>query len=472
MHPRISRSICFGLAFVLAAASVSSQALIATSRCPEATANHNQRKIVRDDGNNRYVVYSDSLEHVPIIRSVHYDGSAAGWEEPVMVAEGNAPTLTLLRYGKLCLVYCSNDEPSRILYRSSVDFSNWSEPLLLSDSTKDSRLPVADGDSLADLNVMWIESTGEGSETLKHARISQDTIDGLRTVVTKSIIQDLAIANNLSYETNQMIFGYQFNGDSILYFRQMGGEVDIDTIFGVTGSQPCVSYNFDWLDRVPFRLLYLDDDQHLVQVVIDEIGRELVVMEKTQGRTDYVSIDNIAPPFGYSYLYMMDGVLYHAFSKLWSTGIYNMDTISSDPVYPSIAYRNFRIDSVDFIWMEEAGDAFNIFHNRSEKIPTLIDPDPGAAAGGFSISGYPNPFMDVLHIELNTEGWVPDPKIRVYDMSVRLITVLTPHAENSRSFGFRWNGTDASGERVSPGVYILLVEAGKYTAARRIILTE
>jgi len=50
------------IVFLLTAFEISAQTLIATSNYTHATANHNQRKIVRDKADNVYVVFVDSTE--------------------------------------------------------------------------------------------------------------------------------------------------------------------------------------------------------------------------------------------------------------------------------------------------------------------------------------------------------------------------------------------------------------------------
>ena len=56
--------IIINLIFLLQTFVLQAQTLIATSKHPEATANHNQRKIVRDTADNIYVVYQNILSNV------------------------------------------------------------------------------------------------------------------------------------------------------------------------------------------------------------------------------------------------------------------------------------------------------------------------------------------------------------------------------------------------------------------------
>ena len=56
------RNIFVFIILLIALQNIQSQTLIGTSNYQFATANHNQRKIVRDAEDNMYIVYVDSTE--------------------------------------------------------------------------------------------------------------------------------------------------------------------------------------------------------------------------------------------------------------------------------------------------------------------------------------------------------------------------------------------------------------------------
>jgi hypothetical protein len=65
---------------------------------------------------------------------------------------------------------------------------------------------------------------------------------------------------------------------------------------------------------------------------------------------------------------MQNGILYHGFSYgsewNWST---IMDTIAGNPLLPSIAYKSFNFSYVDFIWMVNNGNGYNIYYKHDPK---------------------------------------------------------------------------------------------------------
>ena len=71
------------------------QTLIATSNHTQATANHNQRKIVRDSDENIYVVFVDWVDQQNVVKGVSYDRSAQQWGDPFFIAQGTNPTLAI-----------------------------------------------------------------------------------------------------------------------------------------------------------------------------------------------------------------------------------------------------------------------------------------------------------------------------------------------------------------------------------------
>ena len=79
----------------LLAVDITAQTLIATSNHPEATANHNQRKIVRDSNDNIYVVFVDTNNQESVIKGVMYDNIAGQWNNAFEIINGQNPTLSI-----------------------------------------------------------------------------------------------------------------------------------------------------------------------------------------------------------------------------------------------------------------------------------------------------------------------------------------------------------------------------------------
>jgi len=132
------KTIIFSLTLICAV-NIQAQTLIATSFHPQATANHNQRKVVRVS-DQAFVVFEDSNHfsnnNINIIRGVQgfvaVDTSV--WANPFDLVAGRSPTLTVYPEGNFFLVYETNDFLTRIGVITSNDFINWSSQMIISDT--------------------------------------------------------------------------------------------------------------------------------------------------------------------------------------------------------------------------------------------------------------------------------------------------------------------------------------------------
>ena len=89
---------------------------------------------------------------------------------------------------------------------------------------------------------------------------------------------------------------------------------------------------------------------------------------------------------------------------------------------------------------------------------------------------YPNPF--------NPETWIPyqlaedtDVSIRIYNTSGRLVRVLDLDYRNAGTYMSKnraayWDGRDENGEPVASGVYVYAIQAGNFTAVRKMVILK
>ena len=468
------KSLFIFTAMALFAGVVISQTQIAVTQHSEATVNHNQRKIVRDSWDNVYVVYTDVTDESVVIKGVQYDRDEEEWGDPFVITPGKNPTLAISQTDMIHLVYESPDDDPVIEHMSSEDFLDWSEPADLSDPGNASRLPLADVDSANRLNVFWIQEQ-VSSEALKYCCIENDSIVYASVITIRDQIYDVAIANHLEYEMNHLFFAVQFTWDSVGFFMSNDHMQSHDTLLLAPASSPCITFNSDyqWMyPQVNTRFLYFD---HTLRIVEVEYWPELGGMTDRQLITeaaDFVAIDNLAPPIGYSFIFMKNDVLYHGFSygALWNW-YSTMDTISpvAEISNPSIAYKKFNFEYIDMIWMDGADDNFAIYHKRDAKhqwMPGITDTETGK---GFSINGYPNPFIEQLTIKVTVEVKDVIPGIEIYNTQSQLITTLNPTTAGERRYEFKWDGTNTMGDAVVPGIYIILCKVGDKATARKIV---
>ncbi len=91
---------------------------------------------------------------------------------------------------------------------------------------------------------------------------------------------------------------------------------------------------------------------------------------------------------------------------------------------------------------------------------TASEESPGLS--GLSVSQYPNPFSNQMTIALDFET-AEDVTVELFDLLGRRVIRL---AQNEMMTGFNrvvWNGNDASGRAVGPGIYFWRVKAGSHT---------
>ncbi|MEA3436955.1 MAG: hypothetical protein U9R43_10860 [Thermodesulfobacteriota bacterium] len=94
------------------------------------------------------------------------------------------------------------------------------------------------------------------------------------------------------------------------------------------------------------RLLYIDDDSYIVEVEMDLESNQTEIYQIPVGTVDYYCVDDIAPPIGYSFIFMQEEVLYHGFSYGVDWDWFSvMEIIVGDEIVrPSVAYKHFNFN--------------------------------------------------------------------------------------------------------------------------------
>lgn len=92
--------------------------------------------------------------------------------------------------------------------------------------------------------------------------------------------------------------------------------------------------------------------------------------------------------------------------------------------------------------------------------------------GAFDISQcYPNPFNPETEIEFTVkEGGVV--RLAVYDVMGRFIRLLYDGPANAGTHRIRWDGTNASGAKLSSGTYIIRMTADNFDKTRKVTLAK
>ncbi len=92
------------------------------------------------------------------------------------------------------------------------------------------------------------------------------------------------------------------------------------------------------------------------------------------------------------------------------------------------------------------------------------------------LANYPNPF--------NPETWIPydladaaDVKVSIYSVDGSLVRMLSlghqaPGVYQSKSRAAYWDGRNEAGETVASGLYFYTIEAGSFTATRKMLIMK
>ncbi len=91
---------------------------------------------------------------------------------------------------------------------------------------------------------------------------------------------------------------------------------------------------------------------------------------------------------------------------------------------------------------------------------------------GFSLfQNYPNPFNPVTTIDYDLP-WDSNVQITIYDILGRQVIELANGHQEAGHKSISWNGRNTSGQVVSAGMYFYVIEAGKNSAIRKMILLK
>ena len=429
--------------------SLNAQTLIATSKDPNAIANHNQRKIVRGEGTDKFAVFTDSSENGLVIKGVRFDEE---WGEPFILTEGQNPSLGY-HYGKYSLVFERTDSLQEIYLTTASNDLVWSEPVCVSDTTLNSRDPQIGSDFF----LFYIQENNDGTESLIKSSCSLLNFNS-EVFFTRDTIIDYACAEDLSgsYEVDPVI-SIQFDNDSIYGFNPLYDNL-IDSLpyWTAQGTFPGVNFN-----QVYDYFLYLNQNNQIVINNYEVFSSDYPV--------DYLCVDDVIPPVGFSFLFKRRDTLFHAFFDEINLEI--RDTVPGSPLHPSIAYLKFSKDYIDYLWMEDKDSIYEIYYKRDAKHDDIgaIDPDP---EDGIQLTGYPNPFKDNLNIQISSLNWNQTPDVSIYNIKSQKVKTLKPQSRDNGTYNYQWNGTSENGVKLNPGIYFVVCTDGKQKDSRRIVLTE
>jgi len=84
---------------------------------------------------------------------------------------------------------------------------------------------------------------------------------------------------------------------------------------------------------------------------------------------------------------------------------------------------------------------------------------------------YPNPFngSTTIRYQISESGWV---QLDVFDQTGQRIRTLVSDFQKPGSYETSWNGTDAQGEKVSTGIYLMRLQSGNFADVGKVMLIK
>ena len=128
--------------------------------------------------------------------------------------------------------------------------------------------------------------------------------------------------------------------------------------------------------------------------------------------------------------------------------------------------------------LDESGNAtdnswrYNPTADTWQIITVGIDESEAIAQTGFLLSAYPNPFnySTTIKYELNKSSFI---ELKIFNANGKLVNSLVKANQEKGNYSVVWNGTDKSGNQLSPGMYLYKLELnGKSVAVEKCLLLK
>ncbi|KPK90115.1 hypothetical protein AMJ80_08880, partial [bacterium SM23_31] len=107
---------------------------------------------------------------------------------------------------------------------------------------------------------------------------------------------------------------------------------------------------------------------------------------------------------------------------------------------------------------------------RNEELITAVVEPERYIPGGFNLyQNYPNPFNPetTITFQIPRSSFVT---LKIYNITGQLVKTLISENLPSGVFKIIWDGTDGTGQKVSSGTYIFRIQAGEFSAVKKMML--
>jgi len=355
--------------------------------------------------------------------------------------------------------------------------------------------PLADVDNFGNWHILYgiLDSTETGKSFIRSLNLSsflyqdilgKDAIYKMNDSTNKDTVVNYAIATNLVdfADDYYLAIAYQLSNDSIYveyYYRGYDPYIEPgwkrESAFA--GQEPsisigCGNYSTGIQKEAVFPVIqYLDADRNLLY---HYFGSSLWKKSTPKASSDwfeqygpieYACIDDVVGPLGHSYIFQKEGTLYHAYSNEYeNNGI--RDTVAHHVAAGSIAYKEFNLDKVDIVWLEEVDGRYDLYYQWFEKFPKIHDYTSDHLEEEL-FTAFPNPFSSRITLRIHREI----SKAIIFSVEGRILRSF----DNSGCSGvceFTWDGKAENGEQMEEGMYIVQFFNDNNVYTRKIILMK
>ena len=389
----------------------------------------NQRNIVRDSEDNLYIVYHD-YEAVGFnhwIKLVYNDNLQKIWSEPYIMAKGQEPSIAIDKNNNLHLLYTNS---SKIIYASKKYNETWNEPWATAFRIDDEsysatkEYPVGDTDSSGCFHILY-RTIDNVNTTLEYVKICKDTISSRQTIFESNTdtVEDYSIATHLCFSNDIVFITYQLSNDSIYFLNSFDNGYSWQTpeFFKVyEGLEPMLSigigtYSTGLRMEATFPTIISSDyDNCLYKYLFWSIEGEGFVENLISSPVNDYSLDDVISPFGFSFIFSRNDTLFHAFDNYQDLEI--RDTLIVQPKAITMAYKQFRVDVVDILWINHNAQ---LYYYRTQKISNAIEKHINKNKLDFI--AFPNPFRDGITFTIYNENNSEIGELIIYDIQGKTI---------------------------------------------------
>ncbi len=164
------------------------------------------------------------------------------------------------------------------------------------------------------------------------------------------------------------------------------------------------------------------------------------------------------PDFGYQ----------HYYAGIAAESLYNLYGYSAFSIWVGHSFMNIRSTVSDSpSWRPFLQRVFGFFQMNCPDCFTYTDGETPAVT---SLSdNFPNPFNPVTRVKFGLKG-KGHVRLRVYDVSGRLVRVLGDEVREAGAYEVAWDGTNNGGRATASGIYFCRMEATDYERTLKMVL--